>query len=66
MKSNRIKKVNRLKIARRILAGSILGAGAGYVASLIAGSAGSQCTILCNQAIAIPFFAAMGLLFAWR
>lgn len=66
MMSSRIKKTSRFKVARRILTGLILGAGSGYVASMIAGSTGSQCTILCNQGIAIPFFAAMGLLFAWR
>ena len=66
MKLSRVKKDSRLRVARRILIGLTLGAGAGYIASSIAGSTGSQCLILCNQAVAIPFFAAMGMLAAWR
>jgi hypothetical protein len=65
MKSSKVKK-DKLKVARRIMTGAVLGAGAGYVASLLAGSSGSECMILCNQGIAIPFFAVMGLLVAWR
>jgi hypothetical protein len=66
MKLSKTKKDNRVRVARRIITGTILGAGAGYIASSLAGSAGSQCMILCNQGVAIPFFAAMGLLVAWR
>ena len=50
----------------RIMIGLAIGAGAGYLASTVAGSSGSQCMILCNQAVAIPYFAAMGGLIAWR
>jgi len=60
------KKVSRMRQASRIVFGLALGAGAGFIASSIAGSAGSQCMILCNQAVAIPYFAAMGGLIAWR
>jgi hypothetical protein len=66
MKSSSTKRVKRMKVAQRILIGITLGAGAGYIASTIAGSTGSSCMILCNQGVAIPFFAAMGLLVAWR
>ncbi len=66
MKLSRSKRENRIRVGQRILTGLILGAGAGYVASSIAGASGSQCMILCNQGIAIPFFAAMGLLAVWR
>ncbi len=66
MKLSKNKRDNRIKVARRISIGLVLGAGAGYVASSIAGASGSQCMILCNQGVAIPFFAAVGLLAAWR
>jgi len=66
MKSGNSKRNGKLKKTRRILIGLALGAGAGYLTSLIAGSAGSQCMILCNQSVAIPYFAAMGILVAWR
>lgn len=46
--------------------GGVLGAAVGYAASLLAGNAGSQCLILCNQAVAIPYFAVVGFLVAWR
>ena len=52
--------------ALRLLIGLIAGAVAGFAASSVAGMAGSECTILCNQAIAIPYFAVVGLLIAWR
>ena len=65
MKSVNGKKKNKKRILR-ILFGLGLGSGAGYLASLIAGSAGSQCLILCNQAVAIPYFAVIGFLVAWR
>ena len=58
---------NRKKAKRiRIVSGLFLGAVAGFVASYVASSAGSQCMILCNQGVAIPYFAAMGVLVAWR
>jgi hypothetical protein len=60
------KKVSRMRQFGRIVIGLAIGAGAGYLASTIAGSSGSQCMILCNQAVAIPYFAAMGGLIAWR
>ena len=62
---NNKKEIKRRRVGR-ILIGIALGAGAGYLASTIAGSSGSQCMILCNHQVAIPYFAAMGLLAAWR
>jgi len=50
----------------RIVSGLVLGAGVGFLASYVASSAGSQCMILCNQGVAIPYFAAVGGLVAWR
>jgi hypothetical protein len=50
----------------RLFSGLVLGAVAGFVASYAASSAGSQCMILCNQGVAIPYFAAVGVLVAWR
>jgi hypothetical protein len=50
----------------RIVSGLVLGAAAGFVASYAASSAGSQCMILCNQGVAVPYFAAVGVLVAWR
>ncbi len=52
--------------AIRIISGMMLGGLAGLVASYAASSAGSQCMILCNQSVAVPYFAAMGVLVAWR
>jgi hypothetical protein len=66
MRLSKAKKDNRLKNAGRVMLGLVLGATAGYIASSIAASAGSQCMILCNQKVAIPYFAAMGMLVAWR
>jgi len=66
MKLSKFRKVMRDKGARRIILGLFIGAGAGFIASSIAGSAGSQCMILCNQKVAIPYFAAMGALVTWR
>lgn len=66
MKLSKIRKDNRLKIAGRISLGLLLGSAAGFLASSIAGSAGSECMMFCNQKVAIPYFAAMGLLVAWR
>ncbi len=65
MKSVNGKKKNKNRILR-IFLGLGIGSGAGYLAALIAGSAGSQCLILCNQAVAIPYFAVIGFLVAWR
>ncbi len=65
MKSVNGKKKNNKRIWR-VLSGIALGSAAGYLASAIAGSAGSQCMILCNQAMAIPYFAVIGFLVAWR
>jgi len=59
-------KKDRKNKIRRILLGLGLGSMAGYIASAIAGSAGSECLILCNQAVAIPYFAVIGFLVAWR
>jgi hypothetical protein len=66
MTLSKAKRDNKMRVMRRILIGAVLGAGTGYIASTLAGSTGSQCMILCNQSVAIPFFAAMGLLVAWR
>jgi hypothetical protein len=66
MKLSRVKKDHRLKNVRRAMLGLFLGATVGYLTSSIAGSVGSQCLILCNQKIAIPYFAAMGFLATWR
>ena len=65
MKSVNGKKKNKNRIWR-ILFGLGLGSAVGYLATLIAGSAGSQCLILCNQTVAIPYFAVIGFLVAWR
>ena len=61
--SNGRKKRNFL---RRAAIGIILGGGIGFGASYLAGILGSQCTILCNETVAVPYFAAVGFLFAWR
>jgi len=66
MKFVSAKKKFRKNTLVRILGGLVLGSLAGYIVSSIAGSAGSQCFILCNQAVAIPYFAVIGFLFAWR
>jgi uncharacterized membrane protein len=50
----------------RIISGLILGAAIGFAVSHLASSAGSQCMILCNQGVAVPYFAAVGGLVAWR
>jgi hypothetical protein len=50
----------------RLAAGLVLGAAVGLIASTVASSAGSQCMILCNLGVSIPYFAAMGVLVAWR
>ncbi len=60
------KKINKLKLLRRTALGIALGALAGLAASHIAGSVGSQCMILCNQTVAVPYFAVIGLLVSWR
>ncbi len=66
MKPNNGKKARRSKLLRRLILGFALGSAVGYIASSVAGSAGSQCLILCNQAVAIPYFAVIGFLVAWR
>jgi hypothetical protein len=66
MKPNNGKKTRRSKLLWRLILGLSLGSIVGYVASVVAGSAGSQCLILCNQAVAIPYFAVIGFLVAWR
>lgn len=66
MKLSKLRKDSRYKIAGRVAVGLLIGSLVGFVASSIAGSAGSECMILCNQKVAIPYFAAMGLLVAWR
>lgn len=66
MKPNNGKKVRRPKLRWRLILGLSLGSVVGYIASSVAGSAGSQCLILCNQGVAIPYFAAIGFLVAWR
>lgn len=60
------KKAGRKKKIWLFLLGGTLGAVVGYVTSVVAGSAGSQCMILCNQAVAVPYFAVIGFLVAWR
>jgi hypothetical protein len=59
-------KKNKKKSAIRLISGLVLGAGLGFAASSLASSAGSSCMILCNQEVAVPYFAAMGILVAWR
>ena len=49
-----------------MLIGLAVGAGAGFLASTLMAGSGSECMILCNQQVAIPYFAAMGILVAWR
>ena len=66
MKPNNGKKVRRPKLLWKLILGLSLGSVVGYIASSVAGSAGSQCLILCNQGVAIPYFAAIGFLVAWR
>jgi hypothetical protein len=66
MNQSRTKKNGASGRAGKVILGLVLGAGAGYLVSYVAGSAGSQCMILCNQEVAIPYFAAMGILVAWR
>jgi len=66
MKHANSKKKSKLAKVWRVLLGLGLGSLAGLIASSIAGSAGSQCLILCNQAVAIPYFAVIGFLVAWR
>jgi hypothetical protein len=65
MKLSSMKSKNGKRIFRLLL-GATVGAFIGIVASGIASTSGSQCTILCNQAMAIPYFTAVGLLVAWR
>lgn len=65
MKSVKNRKEIKRRRVGRILIGVAIGAGAGYLASTIAGASGSQCMILCHHQVAIPYFAAMGLLAAW-
>ena len=59
-------KIGKKAKGMRIVSGLVLGAGVGFLASYVASSAGSQCMILCNQGVAIPYFAAVGGLVAWR
>ncbi|UCC79781.1 MAG: hypothetical protein JSW64_00060 [Candidatus Zixiibacteriota bacterium] len=66
MKQSNGKKSKKLNLLRRAAIGIVLGGVAGYVTSYLAGIVGSQCTILCNETVAIPYFAAVGFLFAWR
>jgi hypothetical protein len=66
MKSVKNRKEIKRRRVGRILIGVAIGAGAGYLASTIAGASGSSCMILCNHQVAIPYFAAMGLLATWR
>lgn len=66
MKLSNGKKRDRKRIIWRFVLGGALGAAVGYVASILAGTAGSQCLILCNQAVAVPYFAVIGFLVAWR
>lgn len=66
MKPNNGKKARRHKLLWRLILGLSLGSVVGYIASSVAGSAGSQCLILCNQGVAVPYFAAIGFLVAWR
>jgi hypothetical protein len=66
MKPGNGKKRDRKKIIWRFVLGGTLGAAAGYLASVLAGTAGSQCLILCNEAVAVPYFAVIGFLVAWR
>jgi|GEM_PF-1612405 len=66
MKPNNGKKTKKSNLLRRAAMGIALGGVAGYVASYLAGILGSQCTILCNEAVAVPYFAAVGFLFSWR
>jgi xanthine/uracil permease len=66
MKQSNSKKSKRLKLLRRAILGIVIGGVVGYAASYFAGMAGSQCTIICNETVAVPYFAAVGFLIAWR
>ncbi len=66
MKQSNGKKSKKTNLLRKGMIGIALGGIAGYFASYLAGLAGSQCTIICNQSVAIPYFAAVGFLFSWR
>jgi hypothetical protein len=52
MKQNNGKKPRKYRLLRRAAVGIALGGIAGYLGSYVAGMVGSQCTILCNQAVA--------------
>jgi hypothetical protein len=66
MKPSNGRKPKKSRLLRRTIIGITLGGIAGYITSYLAGAAGSQCTILCDQTVAIPYFAAVGFLFSWR
>ena len=66
MKQSNGKKSKRKNLLRKALIGVAIGGAAGYLTSYLAGLAGSQCTIICNQSVAIPYFAAIGFLVSWR
>ena len=66
MRQNNGKKSVKTKFIKRAVIGLAFGGVIGYAAAYIAGAVGSQCMILCNQAVAIPYFAVIGLLVAWR
>ena len=66
MKQSNGKKSKKPNLLRRAAIGIVLGGIAGYASSYLAGTVGSQCMILCNEAVAIPYFAAIGFLFSWR
>lgn len=66
MKLSNGKKSKKLNLFHRAVLGIVLGGIAGYASSYLAGILGSQCMILCNEAVAIPYFAAIGFLFSWR
>jgi len=66
MRQNNGKKSKKSNLLRRAAIGIALGGIAGYLTSYLAGILGSQCMILCNEAVAIPYFAAIGFLFSWR
>lgn len=66
MKPNNKKDARRSKLIWRLILGLVAGGIVGYIASSVAGSTGSQCLILCNQGVAIPYFAVIGFLVAWR
>jgi len=54
------------KSLKRYLAGLVLGMGAGFIISNLAGNMGSQCTLLCDPKIAMGYFALVGFVISLK